>query len=99
MTGPNRSLRNFQGDATAAGQHAEVTTSYAPAPDTDVNGQFKILNGGRFGSHTVTVSTDPSGARRFTGPLETGAASVSGRRGSTDTVSGRPFALASRMTA
>ena len=32
MTGPNRFLRRFTGDATAAGKTAEVTTSYAAAP-------------------------------------------------------------------
>jgi phospholipase C len=34
VVGPNRFLRRFTGDATAAGKTAEATTSYAPAPDT-----------------------------------------------------------------
>ncbi|MEY9963794.1 phospholipase C [Streptacidiphilus sp. MAP12-16] len=34
LVGPNRFLRHFTGDATAAGRSVEATSSYAPAPDT-----------------------------------------------------------------
>ncbi|GAA2807922.1 phospholipase C, phosphocholine-specific [Kitasatospora paracochleata] len=34
MVGPNRFLRRFTGDATAAGKQLEAVSSYAPAPDT-----------------------------------------------------------------
>src|SRR5262249_48730414 len=34
VTGPNRFLRHFIGNATTAGRYAEASTSYGPAPDT-----------------------------------------------------------------
>jgi phospholipase C len=119
LIGPNRFLRRFKGNAPTAGQHAEVTSSYAAAPDTGMEAVwFTMTNtgsspatftitsnhyrgdgpwtyvvpaGGNVSDYfnqvaycngwydfTVTVSTDTSWSRRFTGHIETGAASVSG---------------------
>ena len=119
LVGPNRFLRRFAGDTTAAGHSAEVTSSYAPAPDTgkqavwfamantgtaaatftitstqyrgDGPWTYQVPAGGSSSDYfnavaytngwydfTVTVSTDPSWSRRFTGHIETGAPGVSG---------------------
>jgi len=119
LVGPNRFLRRFQGDATAAGRYAEVTTAYAAAPDTgklavwftmansgstaatftissnhyrgDGPWTYSVPAGGSVSDYfnqvaycggwydfTVTVSSDAAWSRRFTGHLETGAASVTG---------------------
>ncbi|MHA6759531.1 phosphocholine-specific phospholipase C [Streptacidiphilus sp. PAMC 29251] len=119
LIGPNRFLRRFAGDTTGAGHTAEVTSSYAPAPDTgkqaiwfalantgtaaatftisstqyrsDGPWTYQVPAGGSVSDYfnaaaytngwydfTVTVSTDASWSRRFTGHIETGAASVSG---------------------
>ncbi|MFJ3234305.1 phosphocholine-specific phospholipase C [Streptomyces sp. NPDC086787] len=119
MTGPNRFLRRFQGDATKAGKTAEVSTRYAVEPGTGkLAVYFKLTNSGTAAvkftitsnhyrgdgpwphtvaagastedyfnavaytdgwyDFTVTVDSDATWSRRFTGHLETGAASVSG---------------------
>ncbi|WP_035848987.1 phosphocholine-specific phospholipase C [Kitasatospora azatica] len=119
VTGPNRFLRRFTGDATKAGKTAAVTCSYAAAPDTGQQAVwFKLTNTGTSAvtftikstnyrtdgpwtytvaagasvsdyfnavaytggwyDFTVTVDSDASWSQRFTGHIETGAASVSG---------------------
>ncbi len=65
VVGPNRFLRRFTGDATAAGKTAAVTATYAPAPDTGKLALwFKLANGG---SSAVTF-TVTSHAYRTDGP-------------------------------
>ncbi|MER5886623.1 phospholipase C, phosphocholine-specific [Streptomyces sp. NPDC001941] len=119
MTGPNRFLRRFAGDATKAGRYAEVAARYATAADTGKQALFlKFTNtstaavtftvrsanyrtdgpwtytvdpGGSAEDHfnvvaytdgwydfTVTVGSDTTWSRRYTGHVETGAPSVSG---------------------
>ncbi|MCA1219706.1 phosphocholine-specific phospholipase C [Streptomyces sp. 8L] len=119
MTGPNRFLRRFAGDATKAGKSAEVAARYANAPGTDrlalwftlTNASsaamdftitsthyrgdgpwhYTVPAGGSVEDHfdavgvadgwydfTVTVPADTTWSRRYTGHMETGAASVSG---------------------
>ncbi|MFI9786142.1 phosphocholine-specific phospholipase C [Kitasatospora sp. NPDC051984] len=47
VIGPNRFLRRFTGDTTAAGKNAAVTATYAPAPDTGkLAVWFKLANTG-----------------------------------------------------
>ncbi|MBR7826900.1 phospholipase C, phosphocholine-specific [Actinospica sp. MGRD01-02] len=119
MTGPNRFLRRFQGNATTAGKYTEVTSHYAVSPNlneqslwltmtntgtssvtftvtsnhyrsdgpwtysvaagasvSDYWNQVAYCNG--WYDFTITVSSDSSWSRRFTGHIETGAASVTG---------------------
>ncbi|MCX4862753.1 phospholipase C, phosphocholine-specific [Streptomyces sp. NBC_01369] len=119
MAGPNRFLRRFTGDATAAGKSCEVAARYADAPDTGrpalwftftntsagavtftvTSGQYRsdgpwtytVPAGGSREDYfnavtltkgwydfTVRISGDASWSRRYTGHIETGAASVSG---------------------
>ncbi|MFJ1883621.1 phosphocholine-specific phospholipase C [Streptomyces sp. NPDC088137] len=119
MAGPNRFLRRFTGDATAAGRSCEVAARYADAPDTGrpalwfsftntsasavtftvTSGQYRsdgpwtytVPAGGSKEDYfnavtltkgwydfTVKISGDASWSRRYTGHIETGAASVSG---------------------
>ena len=120
LIGPNRFLRRFAGNAATAGQNTEVTSHYAPAPDTgqaaiwftmtnasatqaatftissanyrsDGPWTYSVPPGGSVSDYfnqvaycggwydfTVTVSVDPAWSRRFTGHIETGAASVTG---------------------
>ena len=119
LTGPNRFLRRFTGDATAAGKDVEVHTHYAAAPDTgkpaiwfhmanasaaavtvtitsanyrtDGPWTYHIPAGGSADDYfnavaytggwydfTLTVDSDSSWTRRFTGHIETGAPSVTG---------------------
>ena len=119
MTGPNRFLRRFQGNATTAGQHAEVTSHYAVSPNlnqqslwltmtntatssvtftvtanhyrTDGPWTYTVAAGGSVSDYfnqvaycngwydfTITVGGDAAWSRRFTGHIETGAASVTG---------------------
>jgi phospholipase C len=119
MTGPNRFLRRFQGNATTAGQYAEVTSYYAVSPNlgeqslwltmtnsgsstvtftvtannyrTDGPWTYSVGAGasvsdyfnqvaycGGWYDFTITVSSDSAWSRRFTGHIETGAASVTG---------------------
>jgi phospholipase C len=119
LTGPNRFLRRFAGNATTAGQHTEVTSYYAPAPNTgeqavwftmtntgtsaatftitstnyrsDGPWTYQVAAGGSVSDYfnavaydngwydfTITVSVDSAWSRRFTGHVETGAASVTG---------------------
>ncbi|MEL5955041.1 phospholipase C, phosphocholine-specific [Streptomyces sp. CLV115] len=119
MAGPNRFLRRFTGDATAAGRSCEVAARYAEAPDTSrpalwftftntsasavtftvTSGQYRsdgpwtytVPAGGSKEDYfnavaltrgwydfTVKISGDASWSRRYTGHIETGAASVSG---------------------
>ncbi|WP_327175106.1 phospholipase C, phosphocholine-specific [Streptomyces sp. NBC_01335] len=119
MTGPNRFLRRFRGDATKAGKTAEVRTRYATETGTGKLALwFTMVNSGSAAvkftitsthyrsdgpwtytvpagsstedffnvvaltngwyDFTVTVDSDASWSRRFTGRLETGAAGVSG---------------------
>ena len=119
VTGPNRFLRRFRGDATKAGKNVAVTASYALEPGTgklalffglansgatavkftvtsnayrgdgpwtyqvpaggDVSDWFNAVayqNG--WYDFTVTVDADSTWSQRFSGHLETGAASVTG---------------------
>ncbi|WP_328722338.1 phospholipase C, phosphocholine-specific [Streptomyces sp. NBC_00247] len=119
MTGPNRFLRRFRGDATKAGKTAEVHTRYATEAGTGKLAiWFAMVNSGSTAvtftitsthyrgdgpwtytvpagsatedffnavaltkgwyDFTVTVDSDTSWSRRFTGRLETGQAGVSG---------------------
>ncbi|OKI28504.1 phosphocholine-specific phospholipase C [Streptomyces sp. CB03911] len=118
VTGPNRFLRRFKGDATKAGKTAAVTASYAIEPGSGKLAiWFKLANsaasavtftitsnnyrtgtwtyqvpaGGNVSDFfnavagqngwydfTVTVNSDSSWSQRFSGHLETGAASVTG---------------------
>ncbi|MBR7837728.1 phospholipase C, phosphocholine-specific [Actinospica durhamensis] len=119
MTGPNRFLRRFVGNATTAGQYAEVTSHYAPSTNlgeqsiwftmtntgtaavtftitstqyrTDGPWTYSVAAGASVSDYfnqvaycngwydfTVTVSSDASWSRRFTGHIETGAVSVTG---------------------
>lgn len=119
MTGPNRFLRRFKGDATQAGKSVEVSTRYATEPGTGKTAiYFRMANSASSSvkftitsnqyrgdgpwtytvaagtsaedyfnavayqagwyDFTVTVDSDASWSRRFTGHIETGAASVSG---------------------
>ncbi len=119
MIGPNRFLRHFAGDATAAGAAVEATTSYAVEPGSgklaiyfamtnkatgpatftitstnyrsDGPWTYQVPAGGTVSDYfnavaytggwydfTVTVDLDASWSRRFTGHLETPAASVTG---------------------
>jgi phospholipase C len=119
MTGPNRFLRRFQGNATTSGKYAEVTSHYAASPNLNEQSLWLTMtnagtssvtftvtsnhyrgdgpwtysvaagasvsdywnqvayNGGWY-DFTITVSGDSSWSRRFTGHIETGAASVTG---------------------
>ncbi|MEU8587293.1 phosphocholine-specific phospholipase C [Streptomyces sp. NPDC048664] len=57
VLGPNRFLRRFTGNATAAGKGCEATTYYAPAPDTGKDALwFKLTNTGA-GTVTYTVTS------------------------------------------
>ncbi|MFC8453919.1 phosphocholine-specific phospholipase C [Kitasatospora sp. NPDC057223] len=118
VTGPNRFLRRFKGDATKAGKNAAVTASYAvEAGSGKLALWFRMANSaaaavtftitsnnyrtgtwtyqvpaggsvsdffnavaGQNGWYdfTVTVSSDSTWSQRFSGHLETGAASVTG---------------------
>jgi phospholipase C len=120
LIGPNRFLRRFTGNATTASQYTDVTSYYAPAPDTGEEAIWFVMNntstttaatftitatnyrtdgpwtyevppGGSVSDYfnqvyycngwydfTITVSTDSSWSRRFTGHIETGAASITG---------------------
>ncbi|MFB6876934.1 phospholipase domain-containing protein [Streptomyces sp. NPDC056323] len=119
MAGPNRFLRRFTGDATAAGRSCEVAARYENAPDTGkpalwftftntsagavtftvTSGQYRgdgpwtytVPAGGSKEDYfnavalakgwydfTVRIGGDTSWSRRYTGHIETGAASVSG---------------------
>ncbi|WP_406372168.1 phospholipase C, phosphocholine-specific [Streptomyces sp. NBC_01550] len=119
MTGPNRFLRRFTGDATKAGKGLEVAARYAAAPDTGTTAiWFRLSNAstaavkftlrsnnyradgpwtytvsaggstedyfnavaGQNGWYdfTVTADADSTWSRRYTGHIETGAASISG---------------------
>jgi phospholipase C len=120
LVGPNRFLRHFAGNATTAGQYTEVTSYYAPAPNTGLEAiwftmtnsstteaatftitstnyrsdgpwTYSVPPGGSVSDYfnqvaycggwydfTVTVSVDTAWSRRFTGHIETGAASVTG---------------------
>ncbi|WP_282205767.1 phosphocholine-specific phospholipase C [Kitasatospora fiedleri] len=65
VVGPNRFLRRFTGDATAAGKNAAVTATYAPAPDTGKLALwFELANTGT-AAVTFTVT---SNAYRSDGP-------------------------------
>ncbi|MDH6135155.1 phospholipase C [Kitasatospora sp. MAA4] len=119
VTGPNRFLRRFKGDATKAGKNVAATASYAVEPGS---GQlaiyFKLANsgttpatftiasnnyrtdgpwtyvvpaGGNVSDYfnavaynngwydfTITVDLDSTWSQRFSGHLESGAASVTG---------------------
>jgi phospholipase C len=119
LIGPNRFLRRFAGNATTAGQYAEVTSYYAISSTTgqeaiwftmkntgttaatftitstnyrtDGPWTYNVPAGGSVSDYfnqvayyggwydfTITVSTDSSWSRRFTGHIETGAVSVTG---------------------
>ncbi|MET8433500.1 phosphocholine-specific phospholipase C [Streptomyces sp900116325] len=119
MTGPNRFLRRFTGDATKAGKSLEVAARYAAAPDTgriaiwfrlsnastaavkftlgsnnyraDGPWTYTVPPGGSTEDYfnavagqngwydfTVTADADSTWSRRYTGHIETGAASISG---------------------
>ena len=118
VTGPNRFLRRFKGDATKAGKNAAVTASYGveagsgklalwfrmansaaaavtftitsnnyrPGPWTSqvpaggsVSDFFNAVAGQNgWYDFTVTVSSDSTWSQRFSGHLETGAASITG---------------------
>ena len=65
VTGPNRFLRRFTGDATAGGKVAEATTSYAPAPNTGKQAVWFTMT--NTGSATVTY-TIKSNNYRSDGP-------------------------------
>ena len=56
--GPNRFLRRFTGDTTAAGRTCEATTSYAAAPDTGKQALFVQLANTGTGSVTFTVTSN-----------------------------------------
>ncbi|MFC1442360.1 phospholipase C, phosphocholine-specific [Streptacidiphilus sp. N1-10] len=56
--GPNRFLRRFTGDTTAAGKTCEATTSYAAAPDTGEEALFVHLTNTGTSSVTFTVTSN-----------------------------------------
>ncbi|MFJ5926380.1 phosphocholine-specific phospholipase C [Kitasatospora sp. NPDC092948] len=59
VVGPNRFLRRFTGDATAAGKNAAVTVTYAPAPDTGkLAVWFKFANAGAAAVTFTVTSTN-----------------------------------------
>ncbi|MFI1519303.1 phosphocholine-specific phospholipase C [Kitasatospora cineracea] len=65
VIGPNRFLRRFTGDATAAGKNAAATATYAPAPDTGKLALwFELANTGS----TAVTFTVTSNAYRSDGP-------------------------------
>ncbi|MEU9132493.1 phosphocholine-specific phospholipase C [Kitasatospora sp. NPDC048540] len=65
VTGPNRFLRRFKGDATKAGKNLTVTSSYAAAPDTGKNALwFRLANAGT----TQVTFTITSNNYRTDGP-------------------------------
>ena len=120
MTGPNRFLRRFTGDATKAGKGLEVAARYAAAAGHRQDGHLvpadqRVHRAGEVHHHartttaptargrtpspaggstedyfnavagqngwydfTVTADTDSTWSRRYTGHIETGAASISG---------------------
>ncbi|MFB9367799.1 phosphocholine-specific phospholipase C [Kitasatospora albolonga] len=61
VTGPNRFLRRFKGDATKAGKTVTVTASYANAPDTGKLALwFRLDNAG---TSAVTFTVTPNNYR------------------------------------
>ncbi|MEZ0067501.1 phospholipase C [Streptacidiphilus sp. MAP12-20] len=56
--GPNRFLRRFTGNTTAAGKTCEATTSYAVAPDTGQEALWVHLTNTGTGSVTFTVKSN-----------------------------------------
>jgi phospholipase C len=58
MTGPNRFLRRFQGNATTAGQHAEVTSHYAPSPNLNEQSLWLTMTNTASSAVTFTVTAN-----------------------------------------
>jgi phospholipase C len=58
MVGPNRFLRRFQGNATTAGQYAEVTSHYAPSPNLDEGSLWLTMTNTGSSAATFTVTAD-----------------------------------------
>lgn len=58
MTGPNRFLRRFQGNATTAGQHAEVTSRYAVSPNLGEQSLWLTMTNTGTASVTFTVTSN-----------------------------------------
>jgi phospholipase C len=58
MTGPNRFLRRFRGNATTAGQHAEVTSHYAVSPNLDEQSLWLTMTNTGSASVTFAVTSN-----------------------------------------
>jgi phospholipase C len=58
VTGPNRFLRRFTGNATTAGKTAEATTSYATAPNTGAQALWITMTNSGTTTATFTVTAN-----------------------------------------
>jgi phospholipase C len=58
MTGPNRFLRRFQGNATTSGRYAEVTSRYAPSPNLGKQSIWLTMTNSGTAALTFTVTSN-----------------------------------------
>ena len=58
MTGPNRFLRRFPGNATTSGQYAEVTSHYAPSPNLNEQSLWLTMTNSGTSAVTFTVTSN-----------------------------------------
>ena len=58
MTGPNRFLRRFQGNATTSGRYAEVTSHYAPSPNLNEQSLWLTMTNSGTSAVTFTVTSN-----------------------------------------